>query len=517
MSFNRSAARFIRLTAFHRWLIPFVLSALGFGYTIWESMLWDGYPIRSAQVLAGFALLGIAGPLLTFGTLTYAARAAEARERAEREREREHQQLVALNTIGEAVNQSLELDDVLNRAIEHVLRVLDLQSGEVRLIENGALVLHASRGVSSEFVAAESVIPLGQCVCGRSAQRGELIAVEDLQRIRKLDRPACACERFRSVLSVPVRTNERVVGAIHVASQTPRHFDASDRALLTAIGYQVGVAIEKARLHAQLKSLNQQLEARVIGRTSELLAAKEELARQADELHQVLVAERRVEEKTRAQIAHDLHDSVQQLIVGALFETQAARDALSVHPENVAGHLAAAQELLRRIESEMKHAIYSLRPVTLDTHGLVPALRECIGSLQRVASMRCDLRIDGTPRRFDPDAEVAIFRIAQEAINNIETHAHADYVYIRLAWGARDLHMEIVDNGVGFDLSEVTQETRTHLGLIGMRERAEGIGGGLEIWSRVGEGTRVIVNVPYAARASQVGERIDGNSARPHR
>ena len=514
---RRSAAQFVRLTAFHRWLIPTILSGLGFGYTIWESILWDGYPIGSAQVLTGFLLLGVAGPLLTFGTLTYATRAAEARERAEREREREHQQLVALNTIGEAVNQSLELDDVLNRAIEHVLRVLNLQSGEVRLIEDGQLVLHASRGVSPEFVAAESVVPLGQCVCGKCAQRGELIAVEDLDRIRDLERIACSCERYRSVLSVPVRTNERVVGAIHVASHTPRTFDASDRALLTAIGYQVGVAIEKAKLHAQLKSLNQELEARVIERTSELQTAKEKLAQQADELHQVLVEERRVEEKTRAQIAHDLHDSVQQLIIGALFESQAARDALTVRPENAASHIAAAQDLLRRIESEMKHAIYSLRPVTLDSHGLVQALRECTTGFQRVSDIRCDLRIDGTPQRFDPDAEVAMFRIAQEAMNNIELHAHAHYAFIRLAWGAHDLHMEVVDNGVGFELSGVTQEARTHLGLIGMRERAESIGGSLEIWSRLGEGTRVLVNAPFAARSSQVEEMADGNGSRSHR
>ena len=501
---DRSAPRFTRAITYGRWWIPLVLSALGFGYTIWESLIGDGYSILSGQVLTGFALLGLVGPGLTFATLTYAARAIEARERAEQERERQRQQLIALNTIGEAVNQSLELDEVLSRTIDQVLRVMNLQSGEVRLIEDGRLVLHASRGVSPEFVAAESIIPLGKCVCGRSAQRGELIAVEDLDRIRKLERVACSCERFRSVLSVPVRTNERVVGAIHVASREPRTFDAADRTLLTAIGYQVGVAIEKAKLHAQLKSLNQQLEVRVDERTSELLSAKEELANKADALQQVLIEERRVEEKTRARIAHDLHDGVQQLIIGALFETQAARDALVVHPENTASRITAAQDLLRRIEAEMRHAIYSLRPVTLDTHGLAPALRECTESFQRVSGIACELRVDGTPQRFNPDAEVAMFRIAQEALNNIEAHARAKNAYIRVGWGTRDAHLEIVDDGAGFALSEVTQEARTHLGLIGMRERAESIGGSLEIWSRVGEGTRVTVNVPMEVRRSQI-------------
>jgi signal transduction histidine kinase len=503
-SANLTVPRFIRFIPYGRWWIPLILSALGFGYTIWESLIGDGYAILSAQVVTGFVLLGIVGPGLTFVTLTYATRAIQARERAEQERERQRQQLVALNTIGEAVNQSLDLEQVLNRALVQVLNVMKLESGGVRLIEEGRLVLHASQGVSPQFAASESIIPLGQCVCGKSAQRGELIAVEDLDRIRHLERGACTCERFRSVLSVPVRTNERVVGAIHVASREPRTFDAADRTLLTAIGYQVGVAIEKARLHAQLKRLNQQLELRVDERTRELLLAKEELANKADALHQVLIEERRVEEKTRARIAHDLHDGVQQLIIGALFETQAARDAFVVHPENTPSRIEAAQDLLRRIEAEMRLAIYSLRPVTLDTHGLVPALRECTESFQRVSGVACELRVDGTPRRFNPDTEVAMFRIAQEALNNIEAHAAAKSAYIRIAWGTQDLHLEIADDGTGFDLPEVTQESRTHLGLIGMRERAESIGGWMDIWSRVGEGTRVIVNVPMEIRSRQL-------------
>jgi signal transduction histidine kinase len=315
------------------------------------------------------------------------------------------------------------------------------------------------------------------------------------------------------VLSAPVRTTERVVGSIHVASQKPRKFDEADRTLLTAIGYQVGVAIDKARLHAQLKALNQQLEARVIERTSELFAAKEELASKADALQQILTEERRVEERTRAHIAHDLHDSVQQLIVGALFEMQAAREALEARPEAGTTHLVAAQDLLRQIESEMKHAIYSLRPVTLDTHGLVPALRECAESFQRVTTIPCDLRVDGMPRRFDQDAEVAVFRIAQEALNNIEAHAHAKGVYLHVVWGTQDLHMEIADNGEGFELSEITQDARTHLGLIGMRERAESIGGSLQLWSRIGEGTRVTVKAPLRRRNGKDGQS-DGTGER---
>jgi two-component system nitrate/nitrite sensor histidine kinase NarX len=488
--------RFLRQLTFQRWLIPLVLAIIGCVYIVWETILVDGYSLLSPQALLGFALLGIAGPMLTFLTLSWAHRTARLFERAEQRRAKEHQQILMLNKIGEVVNQSLDLESVLNRAIDQVLALLQLESGEVRLIENGQLVLRSARHVSESFIESERVIPLGQCVCGKVAQTGQLIAIEEVSKMPSLAKTACACEQFRSVLSVPVRTANRVVGVIHVATHAPRQFDTEERDLLMAVGQQIGVAIEKAQLHEQLKVLNQQLEQYVIARTRELIDAKEELARKADALHQVLTAERRVEERTRARIAHDLHDGVQQLIIGALFETQAARDALTRHPESAALRLSSTQDLLRRIESEMRRAIYSLRPTALDAHGLVPALREYAEGFAHHSGIECHVSVEGTPRRFNPDGEVAVFRITQEALNNIETHAQATHVQIHLVWGVRDLHVEIVDNGIGFDLGQITQQTRTHLGLIGMAERAEGVGGTFKITSHPGEGTRVSLRVP---------------------
>ena len=481
-----------------RWLMPITLAAFGIGYPVWEGIVVDGYSILAPQVWIGLILLGVIGPLAIFATLTWAMHATSALEHAAQDRERQHQQLVALNAIGEAVNQSLELNAVLDCALDRVLNLLELESGEVRLIEGGRLVLGAVRGVSKEFIEAERTVPLGQCLCGKSAQTGQLIAVEDIGSVPTLQMTTCACERFRSVLSVPVRTADHVVGVLHVGSRTPRTFDLADRVLLTTIGQQIGVAIEKARLHAQLILLNHELEARVTQRTGELITAKEELLHKADALHQVLAEERRVEEKTRARIAHDLHDSVQQLIIGTLFETQAARDMLATNPQSAQTHLSETQNLLRRIESEMRAAIYSLRPVALDTHGLAPALREHVASFERVAQVHCELRVDGTPRRFDPEAEVAVFRVVQEALNNVEAHAQARHVNVAVHFGARDLRVEVRDDGQGFASAQVMREPRTHLGLIGMRERAETIGGNLDVWSQVGMGTRIVLNAPLA-------------------
>ncbi len=481
-----------------RWAIPLTLSALGFSFVIWEAILLDGYPVLSIQVLLGFGVLGLIGPLLMFLTLDWALRAALSNERAEAAQEQQYRHLLALNTLGEAVNQSLDLNTVLQHALDRVLDVLHLESGEIRLIENDYLVLKSARGVSSAFQDAESVVRLGECVCGQCAERGEVIGVEDLKTADAFAHTNCAREQFQATLTVPVRTADHIVGVIHVASRDPRTFDDAERTLLAAIGQQVGVAIEKARLHEQLKAMNQQLEARVVHRTRALYAAKEELADKADALRQVLVEERRVEERTRARIAHDLHDGIQQVIIGALFEVQAAREALILNPAGAPLHLEQAQGLLRRIESEMRDAIYSLRPVALDGQGLVSALRECVSSFERVAAVPCELRVEGTAHRFNPDAEVAAFRIVQEALNNVEAHAQAQHVRCCVCFNARDLRVEVEDDGCGFDMSEVTQQARTHLGLMGMQERAESVGGALDVWSRLGEGTRIVLNIPMS-------------------
>ncbi len=481
-----------------RVIVPLTLSALGFGFVIWESILGDGYPISSLQVLLGWFLLGVLGPFLAWLALTWTQRAVDAVTRAEQARELQYRQLLALNTIGEAVNQSLDLDIVLNRAVDHILDLMRIESGEVRLIENGRLVLRSPRGVSPEFVEKEQSLELGHCACGACAVRGEIIAVQDLDRAPDYGATNCACEHFKAFLIVPIRTAARVVGVIHVASRTPRTFTPSERALLAAIGNQVGAAIEKAQLHAQLKTLNQQLEARVVERTQALAAAKEELADKADALRQVLAEELRVEEKTRAHIAHDLHDGVQQIIIGAMYETQAAREALDANPALAVTRIEAAQELLRRIGSEMRGAIYSLRPVALDTHGLVPALRECSQSFERVAGIPCAITVEGTPRRLSAEAEIAAFRIIQEAMNNVEAHAHATHAHVRVAFRPSAVEIEVMDDGKGFEMGPVNHHAETHLGLIGMQQRAEGAGGRINITSHPGRGTCVQFSLPLS-------------------
>jgi signal transduction histidine kinase len=413
------------------------------------------------------------------------------------------ERLAALAALSEAVNRSLDLDTVLEQALEQALDVLHFDAGDIRLLVGDHLQLKASRGVPAGFLSQEGVIPFGHCLCGRSAERGEVVVVDDLARFPALSTSSCACEQFRAVISVPVCTTTtgeagRVVGLLHAASRSPREFEPEDRVFLAAIGAQVGAAVEKAQLHAEVKALNRQLEARVAERTAELLATQSALAEKAEQLRQMLVGERAIEERTRARVAHDLHDGVQQLIIGALFEIQAARESVAAQPAAAGERCAAAQQLLRQLEREMRAAIYSLRPVALDEHGLAPALRECVAAFERTTGTPCALHLSGMPRRLDPDVELVVFRIIQEALNNAEAHSRAGRLDVSLCFGAEDVTARVTDDGCGFDLASVKTDPRSHLGLIGMRQRAEGIGGFLDIWSEPGEGTQLALVLPHS-------------------
>jgi signal transduction histidine kinase len=425
------------------------------------------------------------------------------------------ERLAALAALSEAVNRSLDLDTVLEQALEQALALMHFDAGDIRLLVRDHLELRASRGMSASFLSQEAIIPLGHCFCGRAAGTGEVTVIDDLARFPALSTSSCGCEQFTALVSVPIYTTAtgeagRVVGLLHAASRSPREFKPEDRDFLIAIGAQIGAAVEKAQLHAKVKALNRELEARVAERTAELLATQAALAEKAEQLGQMLVGERAIEERTRARVAHDLHDGVQQLIIGALFEMQAARESVAAQPAAAAERCAVAQQLLRQLETEMRAAIYSLRPVALDEHGLAPAVRECVAAFERTTGTPCGLYLSGMPRRLDPDVELVVFRIIQEALNNAEAHSQAGRLDVSLCFGAEDVTARVTDNGCGFDLASVRTDPRSHLGLIGMRQRAEGIGGFLDIWSTPGKGTQVTLVLPEGPGVQDSGAEDSG-------
>jgi signal transduction histidine kinase len=168
-------------------------------------------------------------------------------------------------------------------------------------------------------------------------------------------------------------------------------------------------------------------------------------------------------------------------------------------PERAKAQLATVQELSHAAMAEMRSLIFELRPVELESDGLVPTLQKHVDVLRRVYGREIELEVAGE-RRLEPGVEREVFRIAQEALGNALKHSEAERLEVRLALNDRVV-LAVTDDGTGFDPGG--RQARMHLGLVSMRERAESLGGELTIDSAEGKGTTVTLEAELDGRHSR--------------
>jgi two-component system, NarL family, sensor histidine kinase UhpB len=205
------------------------------------------------------------------------------------------------------------------------------------------------------------------------------------------------------------------------------------------------------------------------------------------------------QEEERKRIARDLHDEVNQSLTALLLRIEAAaQDA----PPNVKAQLAQVKELADQAMGELLDLARQLRPTALDDHGLVAALRTHVRDFDRRGPARASFWADPRLGVLSPDAQVVVYRVAQEALMNASRHSGAARIEVSLEPCDSRVRLEVADNGSGFAFSEEGKG----LGLDGMRERALLVGGALEIDSRPGKGTTVRLEVPAGAPADRDGD-----------
>ena len=274
--------------------------------------------------------------------------------------------------------------------------------------------------------------------------------------------------------TIPLGTHEKLFGVLSVAFPAERTFDEYNLRLLTAIGTQMGIALENTRLWGELQN-KERLRAELLAKAI------------------------RAQEDERRRIARELHDETGQSLNAMVFGLKAAETALAANP-------AQAREVVARLKSaagdtvrELQAIIYDLRPSLLDDLGLTPAMRWYAETHLESMGVRIVWNTNGLERRLPPEVETALFRIAQETITNIAKYASASEVHIGLAFDGNHAVLEIADNGIGFNIEELLAhppENGRGLGLLGMRERAELLHGKFEVASASGAGTRIRVQLP---------------------
>ena len=307
-------------------------------------------------------------------------------------------------------------------------------------------------------------LALGEGVAGWVARNAEPAVVPDKwtdDRYRYI--PALRGEDYTSLVSVPMVVRGRVVGVLNVHSREQRTYGPHDLALLTDVANLVAGTIERTRLYHRLAEREEELEG-FAARTVE------------------------AQELERRRLAGEIHDGISQRLVSLWYHLQAAEDATD-DPERLCRELEVAKDLTTAALEETRTAIMGLRPTVLDDLGLGAGLESLARTLTGLG-----VEVEVAPERLPPHVEVALYRIAQEALQNVVKHAGASRVRVSLLPVAEGVRLAVDDDGQGI-VRDRADDGHSY-GMVGMRERAELIGARLRVASWPGRGTTVEVVVP---------------------
>ncbi len=377
---------------------------------------------------------------------------------------RQTQELGAVAEVASALGQSLRLDDVMQIALDKSIAVMEADAGILCVLEEAReeLVAMAQRGISEELYAQLRRAKLAEHAVGAEVIRtGAPVAIGDAftdPRLADIARH----EGFRSILAIPLKAKGHPVGVLALVRRRERPFSPKDGRLLATIAGQAGIAIQNASLYAQVQTL----------------AVAEE----------------------RERIARELHDSVAQVLSYAQIKSAAARRLLQQGSTEAAGNqLLQLEQAAKEAYADAREAILGLRTTVRPGRDLAAALKDYLHRFGAQTGLSVELDI-GKPEeaRLSPEAEHHLLRIVQEALANIRKHAQATRAWISFDPNGSTVRVVIEDDGRGFDPSQLRPTPQPRFGLHMMRERAEAVGGRLEVRDRPGGGSRVIVTVPRA-------------------
>lgn len=385
-----------------------------------------------------------------------------------------------LHRVIETISSSLDLDVILR---ETIALVREATRGEAVFLhlwnpERRRLTLRAASD-GFEDVVGRVTLRMGEGIAGWVAEHREVVIIPEDKfadpRYKYI--PELRGKEFTSLLSVPlVSRSGKLVGAFNVHGRERRDFSEGDVEFLRSTSSLVAAAIEHANVFRALE---------------EKEAALADLVRRTIE----------AQEEERRRIAAEIHDGVTQQLVSAWYRLQAVRRALPQDLARAQGELERAQEMVDGALEEARWAIQDLRPMTLDDLGLAASIRALVARSLEDDTEREVLVDDAVS--LAPHQEVAVYRIAQEALNNVWKHSAATSVAVSLRREGAEVVLRIADDGRGFDLeAQRAGRPETSFGLLGMAERAELIGGRLAVDGAAGMGTAVELWLPLGEEST---------------
>lgn len=363
-------------------------------------------------------------------------------------------QLGLFYQMGQAMASTFDVERLFHETVELAVTVIDARIAIMTLVDphTGELVHQLAQGGTALETARR--VPLGRGITGWVAEHGEPVLVNNVNEDERFDPLIDGCCEYPtlSVLCVPLQIKGRVIGTLTVLNKVPlTGFDDEDISVLIMLAAQASIALENARLYNSLRV----------------------------ERDRIIEAQ----EQTRHALARSLHDGPVQMLANLAMRIDLLERLVRQHPEQVSTELDEMRSLTQKAMQDARMLLFELRPVILETQGLVAALQSYVERLR--SNNRFTPHLEASELRAEPSLQVAgtIFAIIQEAITNIEKHADADNVWIRISEQPDQLVISVQDDGKGFDIQlvQASYDQGSSFGLLNMRERAELIDGVLHI------------------------------------
>jgi signal transduction histidine kinase len=386
-------------------------------------------------------------------------RARIARERAQ-----------AIYEMATTLGSTLDYDAVLNVALqvgELALRDMlpDARLVSMVLLFDGAeLRIASSRGLTRQDSTLRVAAKEG--LLAQALKTAEPVFGTNGNADPELNNFA-AFQDTRSVLVMPLRAGYDNYGLLVFGSQDRKAFSDEYVEVLSAVATQATIALQNAVLYQNLRE------------------EKERIVE--------------IEEEARKKLARDLHDGPTQSVAAIAMRVNYIRRLIETKPEDANEELVKVEDLARKTTKDIRHMLFTLRPLVLETQGLGPALTQFAQKVKETHDLDVTVQTqEGADDLLENHAQGVLFYIVEEAVGNARKHAQAKNIYVRLYRRENYIAVEIQDDGVGFDTEAVTTnyDQRGSLGMVNMRERAALVEGILRLESAKGKGTKISVLVP---------------------
>lgn len=387
-------------------------------------------------------------------------------------------QLGLFYQVAQAMASTFDLDRALDNTLELATAILNASASSFLLVDEDRreLVFAHTHGEAAGLLQGRRMA-LSEGIAGWVATHGEPVVVNEVGNDPRFCSKLDTWTGFttQSVVCVPVRIRGKTIGVLEVLNKrSDASFDPEDLSLMITTASQAAIAIENNQLYQNLR----------------------------DEKDRIIQAQ----ENIRRQVARNLHDGTVQFLAAISMGIDHLERLLEFKPEAARSELEALRDLTRQATQEARLALFELRPLILETQGLVPALESYVQQLQDSEAFALHLQAADDLPHLNNSVAGTVFAIIQEALNNAKKHAAPRDVWLNLSQKDGWLQVVIEDNGHGFDREAVEEgyDRQGSIGLLTMRERAELLNGQVEIRSSTAlpnAGTKVILSVPLPAEA----------------